>query len=105
MANGVAGRCDFRRTSWLDGIAGPFGLIVSNPPYIRAAEIDALARRWRCTTRALLLMAAPTGLSPTAPSSLPPRPAFRPAACSPSRSATTRGRKSPDFLAPQDFPA
>ena len=29
---------NFVQTSWLDGVAGPFAVIVSNPPYIAAAD-------------------------------------------------------------------
>jgi len=40
---GLGGRARFDRADWFDGIAGRFDLIVSNPPYIAAAEIAALA--------------------------------------------------------------
>jgi release factor glutamine methyltransferase len=43
VAHGVAARLDLRRTDWFDGIEGRFDLIVSNPPYIPAGEIAALA--------------------------------------------------------------
>ena len=33
--------------NWGDGLEGPFDLIVSNPPYIRAGEIDGLSREVR----------------------------------------------------------
>jgi release factor glutamine methyltransferase len=44
---GVAGRAmlvadDWREPSWVDRLAGPFDLVVSNPPYIAAAAIDGL---------------------------------------------------------------
>lgn len=41
--HGVAGRIEFRETSYLDGIDGPFDLIVSNPPYITDGEYQGLA--------------------------------------------------------------
>jgi release factor glutamine methyltransferase len=41
-ALGLADRAAFRRGPWADGIAGPFDLIVSNPPYIPEGEISAL---------------------------------------------------------------
>jgi release factor glutamine methyltransferase len=47
---------DLVETNLLDGIAGPFELVVSNPPYIPLAEIDALqpeVRDWE--PRAALL--------------------------------------------------
>lgn len=39
---GVAGRTSFVATRGLDGCAGPFDLIVSNPPYIAAGDIPGL---------------------------------------------------------------
>ncbi len=41
--HGVADRADFVRADWWSGIAGRFDLIVSNPPYIAAAEMAGLA--------------------------------------------------------------
>ncbi len=42
---GVAGRAEFRRGSWWEGVqeGESYDLIVSNPPYIPAAEIESLA--------------------------------------------------------------
>lgn len=42
-ANGVGERADFICGSWADALACRFDLVVSNPPYIRTAEIAALA--------------------------------------------------------------
>ena len=42
---GVLGRCQLQRADWFDGLAPPaqrFDLIVSNPPYIAAWEMDEL---------------------------------------------------------------
>ena len=41
---------DFVQTSWLDGVAGPFDLIVSNPPYIADQDqhLAALTHEPRC---------------------------------------------------------
>ena len=39
---GVASRTSFIETRGLDGCAGPFDLIVSNPPYIAAGDIPGL---------------------------------------------------------------
>lgn len=39
---GVAQRLQTIETSWLDGVQGPFDLIVSNPPYIPQAQIAEL---------------------------------------------------------------
>lgn len=39
----LASRASFQRTSWCADVAGPFDLIVSNPPYIAADEMAGLA--------------------------------------------------------------
>ncbi|MDH3262406.1 MAG: peptide chain release factor N(5)-glutamine methyltransferase [Paracoccaceae bacterium] len=41
--HGVAGRAEFARADWFEGLAGEFDLIVSNPPYIALAEMSELA--------------------------------------------------------------
>jgi release factor glutamine methyltransferase len=38
----VDGRVELRRGDLLNGVAGPFDLVVSNPPYVPAAEYDSL---------------------------------------------------------------
>ena len=38
----VDGRVELRRGDLLTGVAGPFDLVVSNPPYVSAAEYDSL---------------------------------------------------------------
>jgi release factor glutamine methyltransferase len=40
---GVSARAAFREGDWAAGIAGPFDLIVANPPYIAQAELAGLA--------------------------------------------------------------
>lgn len=45
---GLAGRCAMLSGSWADSLQGPFDLIVSNPPYIPAADIGALMPDVRC---------------------------------------------------------
>jgi release factor glutamine methyltransferase len=42
-ACGLAERAAIRVGDWTNGVEGPFDLIVSNPPYVRTADIDALA--------------------------------------------------------------
>ncbi len=59
---GVAGRATFIATSCLDGVAGPFDLIVSNPPYVATAEIAALEPDVRNYDPALALDGGPDGL-------------------------------------------
>jgi release factor glutamine methyltransferase len=39
---GIADRATFQQADWLEGVAGPFDVVVSNPPYIRRGDIDAL---------------------------------------------------------------
>ena len=39
----VADRIEFRETRYLDGVSGPFDLIVANPPYVTDAEYASLA--------------------------------------------------------------
>jgi release factor glutamine methyltransferase len=39
---GVDGRVELRRSDLLDGIEGPFDLVVSNPPYVPPEEFDSL---------------------------------------------------------------
>ncbi|GJD37039.1 peptide chain release factor N(5)-glutamine methyltransferase [Methylobacterium aerolatum] len=43
-ANGVGERAAFACGDWCDALRGPFDLVVSNPPYIRAAVIPGLDR-------------------------------------------------------------
>ncbi|WP_112309367.1 peptide chain release factor N(5)-glutamine methyltransferase [Pseudogemmobacter bohemicus] len=43
VAMGLDGRAAFTETSWFQGIAGPFDLIVSNPPYITLEAMADLA--------------------------------------------------------------
>lgn len=42
MRHGVADRVRFARANLLDGVAGPFDLIVCNPPYVREPDRPAL---------------------------------------------------------------
>ena len=44
----VADRIEFRETRYLDGVSGPFDLIVANPPYVTDAEYESLAPEVRC---------------------------------------------------------
>ena len=40
---GLSDRATFIACDYASGLTGPFDLIVSNPPYIRTADIDSLA--------------------------------------------------------------
>lgn len=42
VCHDVAARMRFVQTSYLDGIAGPFDLVVSNPPYVRDGDAPLL---------------------------------------------------------------
>jgi release factor glutamine methyltransferase len=45
----------FLETQLLDGLEGPFDLVVSNPPYVRADELDSLQPELRWEPRAALV--------------------------------------------------
>lgn len=59
---GVADRADLVRADWLDGVEGAFELVVSNPPYIAAAEVEDLAPDVRVWEPRHALTPGPTGL-------------------------------------------
>ena len=44
---GLSDRATFIACDYASGLSGPFDLIVSNPPYIRSADIDGLAAEVR----------------------------------------------------------
>jgi release factor glutamine methyltransferase len=46
-ANGVAGRVRFELADFRKGPEGTFNLVVSNPPYVRSGDVDALEREVR----------------------------------------------------------
>ena len=58
----VAGRIEFKETRYLDGIAGPFDLIVSNPPYVTDREYETLAPEVREAEPRSALTAGADGL-------------------------------------------
>jgi release factor glutamine methyltransferase len=62
-ALGVAARASFVAANWLDGIAGSFDLVVSNPPYIASGAIAELAPEVRLHDPALALDGGADGLS------------------------------------------
>jgi release factor glutamine methyltransferase len=57
----VADRIEFRETRYLDGVTGPFDLIVSNPPYVTDAEYVSLAPEVHFEPRSALA-SGPDGL-------------------------------------------
>jgi release factor glutamine methyltransferase len=63
-ALGLADRCALIRASWLDAIGGRFDLVLANPPYIPAGEIDALLADVRDFEPRLALDGGADGLAP-----------------------------------------
>jgi release factor glutamine methyltransferase len=59
----VADRIEFKATRYLDGIAGPFDLIVANPPYVTDGEYEGLAPEVRSFEPRTALTAGPDGLT------------------------------------------
>jgi release factor glutamine methyltransferase len=53
-ALGLASRAQFARGNWLEGVEGPFDVVISNPPYITRAELPTLAPDVRYEPRAAL---------------------------------------------------
>jgi release factor glutamine methyltransferase len=62
-ALGVAARASFIAAHWLDGIAGSFDLVVSNPPYIASGAIAELAPEVRLHDPKLALDGGADGLA------------------------------------------
>jgi release factor glutamine methyltransferase len=60
--NGVAGRATFTKADALEGIAGPFDLVVCNPPYIPSGDIAELAPEVRAYDPHIALDGGPDGL-------------------------------------------
>ncbi len=60
-ALGVADRAALRRGDWLEGVSEPFDLVVANPPYLSAADMDALSPEVRAEP-AMALAAGADGL-------------------------------------------
>jgi release factor glutamine methyltransferase len=63
-ANGVGARGHFALSSWALAVAGPFDLVVSNPPYIASPVIATLDREVREHDPLLALDGGPDGLEP-----------------------------------------
>ena len=60
--HGAADRVTFHRTDLLDGLPGPWDIIVSNPPYVPDAVIDTLEPEVRLHEPATALRGGPDGL-------------------------------------------
>jgi release factor glutamine methyltransferase len=59
---GLGGRARIVRSSWWSHLTGPFDLVVSNPPYLRSAEIAGLSPGVRDYEPHLALDGGPDGL-------------------------------------------
>jgi release factor glutamine methyltransferase len=59
---GVGARATFVVADWLDGIGGPYHLILSNPPYLASGEIAGLAQEVACYDPLLALDGGADGL-------------------------------------------
>lgn len=62
--HGVADRITFHETRFLDGVPGPYDLIVSNPPYIPDRELTTLAPEVAHYEPRAALSGGPDGLDP-----------------------------------------
>jgi release factor glutamine methyltransferase len=62
-AHGVSSRASFIAGDWLEAVAGRFDLILSNPPYLAAAEIAGLAEEVAAYDPRLALDGGPDGLA------------------------------------------
>jgi release factor glutamine methyltransferase len=60
---GLSARAQFQQGSWADGVAGPFDVIVSNPPYISDTEMATLSPEVRDFDPELALRAGDDGLA------------------------------------------
>ena len=61
-ACGLAGRAEVRVGDWTENLQGPFDLVVSNPPYVRSADIARLPREVRDFDPRIALDGGPDGL-------------------------------------------
>jgi release factor glutamine methyltransferase len=59
----VGRRIEWRAADVLEGVEGPFDFIVSNPPYVPAADMETLQREVLDHEPRLALVAGPDGLS------------------------------------------
>ena len=60
----VGDRISFHETRWLEGLLGPYDLIVSNPPYVPEPEMARLAPEVARYEPASALCGGPDGLNP-----------------------------------------
>lgn len=63
VSHGVAARADIRQSDWFGSVDGRFDLIVSNPPYLAAAEMAQVAPELRDHEPRMALTDGADGLS------------------------------------------
>ena len=63
VLHGVAARCDILQSDWFAAVEGRFDLIVANPPYLAAAEMDGVAPELRHHEPEMALSDGGDGLS------------------------------------------
>ncbi len=63
LRHGVADRAGWLRTDGLENVAGPFHLVVANPPYVRTSEIADLELEVRAFDPLAALDGGPDGLA------------------------------------------
>lgn len=63
QSHALGGRARFLQSDWVDGVAGPFDLIIANPPYIPANEYADLAPEVREFEPSGALIAEDEGLA------------------------------------------
>lgn len=61
-AHNVTGRLTFVETRYLEGVSGPFDVVASNPPYVRAVDAKTLQPEVRDYEPALALFGGDDGL-------------------------------------------
>ena len=64
VTHNVATRVSFHLTNFLDGLAGPYDLIVSNPPYVPNRDLATLAPEVSLYEPVAALAGGPDGLDP-----------------------------------------
>lgn len=62
VLNDVAGRSTFAQGDWLDGLVGPYDLVISNPPYITRSDMARLSPEVRLHDPAAALDGGEDGL-------------------------------------------
>lgn len=96
---GIASRAEFKRSDWFSSVVGRFDLIVSNPPYIAAAEMADLAPDVRDWEPHLALTPGGDGLDAYRAIAVDVAPYLLPGGCLIVEIGPTQGRAVADLLA------